>query len=137
MGFPMHRPRRLRQNNNFRELVRENSLAAKDFIQPLFAVPGSGIRREISALPENYHLSIDCLVEEARLVRDLGIPAVLLFGVPETKDECGTGAYSPDGIVQQAVRALKSMAEFSASPPNADAAAKPIRLMTNMRLRPR
>ena len=109
MGFPVHRLRRLRQNNNFRELVRETNLSVKDFIQPLFAVPGSGIRKEISALPGNYHLSIDCLVEEARQVRDLGIPAVLLFGVPETKDECASGAYSPDGIVQQAVRALKSM----------------------------
>src|ERR1035437_8893971 len=108
MGFPVRRLRRLRQNSNFRDLVRETNLSVKDFMLPLFAVPGSGIKKEISALPGNYHLSIDCLVEEARQVRDLGIPAVLLFGVPATKDECASGAYSPDGIVQQAVRALKS-----------------------------
>jgi porphobilinogen synthase len=107
MGFPVRRLRRLRQNGNFRDLVRETHLNTKDFILPLFAVPGSGIRKEIAALPENYHLSIDCLVEEARQVRDLGIPAVLLFGVPEHKDDCGSGAYAPDGIVQQAVRAIK------------------------------
>jgi porphobilinogen synthase len=108
MGFPVRRLRRLRQNCNFRELVRETDLAVKDFILPLFAVPGTRIKKEISALPGNYHLSVDCLVEEARQVRDLGIPAVLLFGIPETKDEQASSAYSPDGIVQQAVRALKS-----------------------------
>ena len=108
MGFPVRRLRRLRQNSNFRNLVRETNLSVNDFILPLFAVPGTGIKKEISSLPGNYHLSIDCLVEEARQVRDLGISAVLLFGVPETKDECGSGAYSPDGVAQQAVRALKS-----------------------------
>jgi len=108
MGFPVRRLRRLRQNSNFRELVRETNLSVKDFILPLFVVPGTGIKKEISALPGNYHLSVDCLVEEARQVRDLGISAVLLFGVPETKDEHASSGYSPDGIVQQAVRALKS-----------------------------
>lgn len=108
MGFPTRRLRRLRQNKNFRTLVSETNLSVQDFILPLFAVCGSGIRKEISALPGNYHLSIDCLVEEARQVRDLGIPAILLFGVPGVKDECASEAYSPNGIVQQAVRALKS-----------------------------
>ena len=110
MGFPARRLRRLRQNEAIRGLVRENKLSASNFILPLFVVPGTTIKREIAALPGNYHLSIDCLVEEAIAARDLGIPAVLLFGVPEpeTKDEQASGAYSPDGIVQQAVRALKS-----------------------------
>jgi porphobilinogen synthase len=90
-----------------RGLVRENELSARKFILPLFAVPGSGIRREIGALPGNYHLSVDRLVDEALAARDLGIPAVLIFGIPEKKDEAASSAYDPDGIVQQAVRALK------------------------------
>jgi len=110
MGFPARRLRRLRQSEAIRGLVRENKLSASNFILPLFVVPGTTIKHEIAALPGNYHLSIDCLVEEAIAARDLGIPAVLLFGVPEseTKDEQASGAYSPDGIVQNAVRALKS-----------------------------
>lgn len=108
MGFPVQRLRRLRQNEPLRTLVSETRLNVKDFILPLFVVPGSGIKREISSLPDNYHLSIDSLIEEAKKIRDLGIPAVLLFGVPETKDDKASGAYSPTGIVQEAVRALKS-----------------------------
>jgi porphobilinogen synthase len=110
MGFPTQRLRRLRQNEKFRQLVRETSLAVDDLVWPLFAVPGQGIRREISALPGNYHLSVDCLVEEAKRARDLGIPAIFLFGVPEAKDkdERASGAYSPTGIVQEAVRAVKT-----------------------------
>jgi len=87
MGFPVQRLRRLRQNEPLRTLVSETRLNVKDFILPLFVVPGSGIKREISSLPDNYHLSIDSLIEEAKKIRDLGIPAVLLFGVPETKDD--------------------------------------------------
>ena len=110
MGFPIQRLRRLRQNETFRRLVRETSLSVDDLVWPLFAVPGQGVRHEISALPGNYHLSVDCLVEEAKRASDQGIPAILLFGVPEAKDksERGSGAYSPTGIVQEAVRALKS-----------------------------
>ncbi len=108
MAFPAQRLRRLRQNESMRELVRENKLSASNFILPLFAVPGSKVREEIRPLPGNYHLSIDCLVEEAIVARDLGISAVLLFGVPETKDEQASGAYAQHGIVQEAVRALKS-----------------------------
>ena len=107
MGFPVQRLRRLRQNEKIRELVRENRLSADDFILPLFVVPGSGVKQEISSIPENYHLSIDTLVEEVKQVRDVGVPAVLLFGVPQEKDEKASGAYASNGLVQQAVRALK------------------------------
>ena|SRR5271166_2550951 len=109
MGFPAQRLRRLRQNEAIRSLVRENRLSASNFVLPLFVVHGTSIKQEISSLPGNYHLSIDCLIEEAIAARDLGIPAVLLFGVPETKDEQASGAYAAHGIVQEAVRALKSM----------------------------
>jgi porphobilinogen synthase len=99
----------LRQNEKFRRLVRETSLSVDDLVWPLFAVPGQGIRQEISSLPGNYHLSIDCLVEEAKRAADLGLSAILLFGVPgaEDKDELASKAYSPEGIVQRAVAALK------------------------------
>jgi porphobilinogen synthase len=109
MAFPAQRLRRLRQNVGFRKLVRETSISTDDLILPLFAVPGHGIKQEMSSLPENYHSSIDCLVEEAKEVRDLGVSAILLFGVPENdvKNDQATGAYSPDGIVQRAVRAVK------------------------------
>jgi len=108
MGFPARRLRRLRQSETIRALVRENTLSASNFILPLFAISGSGIKHEIKSLPGNYHLSIDYLVEEVKEARDLGISAVLLFGLPETKDEGASAAYSPHGIVQDAVRALKS-----------------------------
>lgn len=107
MAYPAQRLRRLRQSAAIRGLVRENELSVGKFILPLFAVPGRGIRREIASLPGNYQLSIDRLVEEAAVARDMGIPAVLLFGVPEVKDELATGACAPDGIVQQAIRLLK------------------------------
>jgi porphobilinogen synthase len=104
--FTHGRFRRLRQSEAFRRLAK-NTLSARNFILPLFAVPGSKIKREISSLSGNYHLSIDCLVEEAIAARDLGIAAVLLFGVPEDKDEQTSGAHPRHGIVQEAVRALK------------------------------
>ncbi|HUX67186.1 MAG TPA: porphobilinogen synthase [Terriglobales bacterium] len=105
--FPTHRPRRLRQNPVLRAMVREHRLSRAALIQPLFVVPGSGVRQEIASLPEQFHLSVDKLVEEARAIADLGIPAVLLFGIPESKDEVGSGAWAADGIVQRAARALK------------------------------
>jgi porphobilinogen synthase len=110
MGFPANRLRRLRQNEHFRRLVRETSIEVDDLVWPLFVVPGEGVREEIGSLPGNYHLSIDCLVEEAKRASDLGIPAILLFGVPEAgeKNRLASGAYSPNGIVQKAVRALKA-----------------------------
>ncbi len=88
-------------------MVRETSLSVKDFILPMFVVHGKGIKKEIGALPGNYQLSVDCLIEEVKEVRDLGIPAVLLFGLPEKKDENGSEAYAPDGIVQRALKAIK------------------------------
>jgi len=109
MSYPAQRLRRLRQNTGFRRLVRETSISTDDLILPLFVVPGHGIKKEMSSLPENYHLSIDCLVEEAKEISDLGVSAILLFGVPENdvKDDQATGAYCPNGIVQRAVRAVK------------------------------
>lgn len=111
MAFPAQRPRRLRQNESLRQLVRETALSVDDFIYPLFVVPGHGIRKEIAPLPGNYQLSIDCLIEEAKEARDLGINAFLLFGVPDPhdKNEYASAAYSPTGIVQEALRALKSV----------------------------
>jgi porphobilinogen synthase len=105
--FPITRMRRLRRSEHLRALVRETALSADDLIYPLFVCPGSGVRREIPSMPGNYQLSVDRLVEESREARDLGIPGVLLFGIPERKDETGSEACSEQGIVQQAVRALK------------------------------
>jgi porphobilinogen synthase len=109
MGFPAQRLRRLRQNEKFRRLVRQHSLSISDLVLPLFVVPGEGVKREISSIPGNFHLSIDKLIEEVKEIRDLGIPAILLFGVPDSKEKDlkATGAYAPHGIVQEAVRALK------------------------------
>jgi len=107
MSFPTQRMRRMRRTEGLRNLVRENRFSASDFIFPMFAVPGSGIKEEIKAIPGNYHFSVDRLVDEAKAVYDLGIPAVLLFGVPEKKDDAASGAYDPEGISQQAIRAVK------------------------------
>jgi porphobilinogen synthase len=94
-------------NETVRAMVRETRLAPDQFVYPLFVCPGEGVKREIASMPGNYHWSIDFLVEEARSVRALGIPAVLLFGLPPAKDEQGSAAYDDHGIVQSAVRALK------------------------------
>ncbi len=102
--------RRLRRTEGLRDLVRETRLSPQDFVYPLFVVHGQGVRREIEAMPGQYHLSVDQLAAEAEEVRSLGIPAVLLFGLPAAKDEVGSEAYHRDGIVQQAVRALKQAA---------------------------
>ena len=107
MAFPIHRMRRLRANEALRSLVRETRLAPTQFILPLFAVPGEGVRREISSMPGNYQLSIDELVKECADAAKLGIGGVILFGIPAVKDELASGAYADDGIVQQAVRAVK------------------------------
>jgi porphobilinogen synthase len=88
-------------------MVRETRLSREMLVQPLFVVPGSGVKKEISSLPGQFHLSLDRLVEEAQEIHDLGIPAVLLFGIPESKDAEGSGAWAKDGIVQRATRALK------------------------------
>jgi porphobilinogen synthase len=107
MAFPIHRPRRLRRTVPIRDLVKENRLSPRSLVCPLFACPGSNVKEEIHSMPENYRWSVDLLVEECKSVYDLGIPAVILFGIPETKDDVGSSAYDPDGIVQRATRAVK------------------------------
>ena len=91
-----------------RSFVRETRLSPRNFVYPLFVCPGAGVRQEIASMPGNYRFSVDLLVEECREVASLGIPGVLLFGLPESKDEAGSGAYDDDGIVQRAARAVKS-----------------------------
>jgi porphobilinogen synthase len=107
MRFPTYRARRLREHEVLRQMVQETRLAPQDFIYPLFVTPGRGVRKEISSMPGNYHLSVDQVEEEVREVADLGIPAVLLFGLPERKDAVGREAYSPSGVIQQAAQAIK------------------------------
>ena len=107
MAFPIHRMRRLRSSEALRNLVRETILDPGDFILPLFICPGEGVRREIDSMPGHAQLSVDRLVTECAEAHKLGIGGVILFGIPETKDELASGAYADHGIVQQAVRALK------------------------------
>jgi porphobilinogen synthase len=106
--FPVHRPRRLRKNETIRRMVRETSLSPDNFIYPLFATFGKGVRKEISSMPGCFQESVDKVVRHAKEVYSLGIPAVLLFGIPEHKDETGSGAYDEKGVVQKAVQALKN-----------------------------
>ena len=110
MEFPTVRMRRLRRNEQIRRMVRENSLDAGDLIYPLFVKPGSGVRDEVSSMPGVFQVSVDQLDREADELLKAGIPAAILFGLPETKDEAGTGAYAENGIVQQALRRLKEKA---------------------------
>jgi porphobilinogen synthase len=105
--FPIHRPRRLRQNSQLRRMVRETSLTANDLIYPLFAVPGEAVATEVKSMPGVYQLSVDKIVEEAKEVYALGIPAIILFGIPENKDADATGAWHDCGIVQKAATAVK------------------------------
>ncbi len=107
MPFPIHRPRRLRTTEAIRSLVRETRLSPTQFILPLFVCPGENVKREIRSMPGNYQMSIDTLVAECEEVRQLGIGGVILFGVPEHKDEIASGAYAEEGIVQRAIRAIK------------------------------
>lgn len=107
MTFPTVRPRRLRATPVLRELVRETSLAASDFVFPLFIVPGHGQRRPIGSMPGNFQLSIDEVEREVTLLAELGICAVILFGLPPTKDEVGSSAHDPQGPVQAAIPAIK------------------------------
>ncbi|MCT7956805.1 porphobilinogen synthase [Laspinema palackyanum] len=106
--FPTHRPRRLRQHPQLRRMVRENLLTTSDLIYPLFAVPGESVAKEVSSMPGVYQLSVDKIVEEAKEVYDLGIPAIILFGIPENKDIEATGAWHDCGIVQKATAAVKA-----------------------------
>ncbi len=107
MKFPIVRKRRLRRNENLRRLVRETRLSADDFILPLFVCPGRGVKNAILSMPGNYQMSVDNIVTECREISNMGIPGVILFGIPEHKDEVGSESYSTDGIVQQAVREIK------------------------------
>jgi len=107
MNFPEYRPRRLRKNEPFRRLIRETYLSVDNFILPLFATVGKGVKKPIGSMPGHFQLSVDLLVKEAQECKELGIPAVLLFGIPERKDETASGAFARDGIVQQAVRRIK------------------------------
>ena len=107
MSFPTTRPRRLRKSELLRSFVQETRLSPKNFIYPLFVCPGSGVKHEIASMPGNYHFSVDKIGEECRDVVTHGIPAVLLFGIPNKKDEKGSGAYGADSIVAQAVRAIR------------------------------
>jgi porphobilinogen synthase len=107
MPFPIYRPRRLRESPLLRSMVRETALRADDFVYPLFAVHGRGVREPIGSMPGQHRLSIDELLKECKDAASMGIPAVLLFGLPRDKDPRGTEAYAEDGIIQQAVRAVK------------------------------
>jgi len=107
MRFPIYRPRRLRRNENFRRLVRETKLSVDDLIMPLFIVPGTRVTNAIVSMPGIAQLSVDRAVEECKAIRDLGIPGVILFGIPERKDDLGSEAYNENGIIQRALRALK------------------------------
>ncbi len=106
----LYRPRRFRRTENLRALVRETRLAPEDFVLPLFACAGTNVRREISSMPGVHNLSVDQIAEEAARAYDAGLKAVILFGLPETKDEFGGGAYHENGIVQQAVRSIAESA---------------------------
>ena len=107
MAFPITRLRRLRRNEALRSMVRETRLTPEAFVYPLFVCPGKGIRKPIGSMPGVFNLSIDQIVEEARETHALGIPAVILFGLPESKDEQASGAWAYDGIVQSATRSVK------------------------------
>src|SRR4051812_48527594 len=106
-NFPTTRLRRLRRTTAIRDLFRETLITPGDFVYPLFIVEGEGFRKEISSMPGQYQLSIDKAVSECEELLNLGVASVILFGIPEEKDEFGSGAYVDDGIIQKAVRAIK------------------------------
>jgi porphobilinogen synthase len=106
--FPVYRPRRLRRSEALRRLVRETRVTVEQLVQPLFVVPGRGVERPVGSMPGVAQLSADRAAEEARVLADLGVPAVLLFGVPEKKDARGSGATDPDGIVPRALQAIRA-----------------------------
>ena len=109
MAFPVHRYRRLRQNKGILRMVRETSLSTDDLVEPFFVCEGSGVRQEISSMPGVHRLSIDNLVSEVKAGYSLGIPAVILFGIPDKKDDLGSEAYNPDGVVQRAIHEIKNV----------------------------
>jgi len=107
MAFPIQRLRRLRQHESLRRMVRETRLSPSDLIYPMFVMEGKDQRREIASMPGQFRLSIDLLIKEAGEVAGLGIPAIMLFGIPDRKDERGTSGYDPNGVVQRAIKAVK------------------------------
>src|SRR6478672_11477118 len=107
MAFPITRLRRMRRTEPLRSMVRETHLTPESFVYPMFVCPGEGVRKEIRSMPRVFNLSVDEAVNEARQAHSLGVPSVILFGLPESKDEVATGAWADDGIVQQATRAIK------------------------------
>src|SRR5258707_15353413 len=107
MTFPVTRLRRMRQSDSLRSLVRETRLTPTNFIYPLFGCPGEGVRKEISSMPGVFNISVDEAVKEAKEAKSLGLGGIILFGLPEKKDEAATGAWAEDGIVQRATRAIK------------------------------
>ncbi len=110
VSFPEMRLRRVRELEPVRSLIRETRLSASSFIYPLFVTHGQGVRQPIEPMPGCYHLSLDLLAEEVGQVAELGIPGVLLFGLPAEKDPLGTGAYDPEGIIQEAIKVIKQAA---------------------------
>ena len=107
MRFPIYRPRRLRQNPQLRALIRETELSVKNLVAPLFVREGSKIRKPINSMPGQFQLSVDELIKESAQIAKLGVPAIILFGIPDKKDKKASGAYAPNGIIPKAVRALK------------------------------
>src|SRR5579862_4611701 len=107
MAFPVTRMRRLRRTEPLRTLVRETRLTPESFVYPMFVCPGEAVRKEVRSMPGVCNLSVDEAVKESREAKSLGVPAIILFGLPEKKDEVATGAWADDGIVQQAARAIK------------------------------
>ena len=107
MRYPQYRLRRLRKDDLFRKVFRETQLRPDDFILPLVVRPGKGIKQPISSMPGQFQFSVDLLIKEVKEVKSLGIPGVILFGIPEKKDELGTEGYADEGIIQRAVRAIK------------------------------
>src|SRR6516162_2611583 len=107
MSFPVHRPRRLRKTELLRGLVRETRLSAASFIYPLFVCPGSSVRQEVGSMPGVFQQSADLIVEDCREVEGLGIPGVILFGLPETKDPRGAVSLAQNGLVQRAIEAIR------------------------------
>ncbi len=108
MLFPDYRPRRLRQNETLRRMIRETSLTVNDLILPLFVIDGRDVKNPISSMPGHFQLSIDNFLKTAKEAHELGIPAIVLFGIPEKKDALGTSAYAENGIVQKAIRSVKA-----------------------------
>jgi len=107
MSFPTHRPRRLRRSEALRGLIRETRLTTSGLIYPMFVCPGTKVRQEVSSMPGVYQQSADQIVEEAREVESLGIPGIILFGLPESKDPRGTSSLSAQGVVQRAIEAIR------------------------------